>query len=498
MLWLRTVVLVPLALSILAASLTPASANWLTHILKEAGEAGGKAGTHIHPNLGAVGKAAKHLGDLADAPKGALAAHATPEGHWKFVNREGETFTAGTADELKRVGASLAPDAGDAKLTLYLSEDSVFANRQHLDKLPANADLHVVTDHGAYPLTRAGSGGQSLALRLKPNLSINLADRGLFEETLSYLSRPLNKSGIRTIAFEPGGSSLLSAAPRFDPATKAALVDKLDPVHLSRAFSGIRGQTAVMVGRIENGKLFFKPQSGAEMSRDVEELLSAARNSDVNLVLLHADTPLQPGGQNWLWQNIEVGGFDDAIGKQTFGDFLDALAARRAPMSLSATREGQGRLRISAVANEAGGVVSSIKPTLSEVIEHITGEVITKAAEIHVRDEASQTEIDAQLIPGIPTYIQIPYLVSIVVGILGWDVSRAWWSWIWTPRPRPEGRGRMAHWLRSAPNFLAYLLLFLPVAGMPAFAWYAMKQFWATVTAPFRWIWSKLRRRVEV
>ncbi len=473
----------------------PAAANWLTHILKEAGEAGGKAGTHAHPNLGAASKAAKHLGDLADAPKGALAAHATPEGHWTFVNREGQTFTAGTADELKRVGTALTPDAGDTKLTLYLSEDSVFANRQHLDKLPKDADLHVVTDHGAFPVVRTG-GGQSLALKLKPNLSIDLADRGLFEETLSYLSRPLNKSGIRTIALEPGGSNLLPAAPRFDAATKSALVDKLDPVHLNRAFSGIRGQTAVMVGRIDNGKLFFKPQSGAEMSRDVEELLSAARQNDVNLVLLHAETPLQPGGRNWLWQKIELGGFEDAISGKTFGDFLDGLAARRAPMSISATREGQGRVRISALADESG-VVSSVQPAMYDVIGHITGEVVTKAAEIHVRDDSSQREIDGQLIPGIPTYIQIPYLIGIVAGILGWATSRGWWSRIWAPRPRAEGQGRVAHWLRSVPNLLAYLLLFLPIAGMPAFAWHAMKQFWASVTAPFRWLWSKLRRRVE-
>lgn len=186
---------------LLAGTLAPpASANWLTHILKEAGEAGGKAGTHAHPNLGAAGKAARHLGDLTDAPKGALAAHATPEGHWTFVNRDGQAFTAGTADELKRVVPSLAPEAGDGKLTLYLSEDSVFANKQHLDKLPKDADLHLVTDQGAYPVTRAGNAGQSLRLKLRPNLSIDLTNRELFEETLSYLSRPLNKSGIRTIA----------------------------------------------------------------------------------------------------------------------------------------------------------------------------------------------------------------------------------------------------------------------------------------------------------
>jgi hypothetical protein len=111
-----------------------AQANWLTHIAREAGEAGGKAASHAHPNLGPIGKALSHLESLSGAPKGALAAHATPEGHWQFVNREGQTFTAGTPDEFKRILPTLAPEAGDGgKLSLYLSEDSVFSNRAHLD-----------------------------------------------------------------------------------------------------------------------------------------------------------------------------------------------------------------------------------------------------------------------------------------------------------------------------------------------------------------------------
>ncbi len=103
-------------------------------------------------------KAASYLDDLAAAPKGALAAHATPEGHWEFINRDGQKFTVGTTDEMSRVIPTLLPAAaasGDAKLTLYLSEDSVFASRAALDQIPLDADLFVVTDDGAFPLTRA-------------------------------------------------------------------------------------------------------------------------------------------------------------------------------------------------------------------------------------------------------------------------------------------------------------------------------------------------------
>ena len=150
-----------------------AEANWLSALTKGAG----KAARHADTELGAVGRAASHLHELPAGAKGALAAHATPEGHWQFVNKEGQVFTAGTADELKRAVPTLVPEGlpGEGKLSLYLSEDSVFANRAHLDKLPKDAELHLVTDHGAFPLAR-GNGG-ALKLVYRPNVALEIADQ---------------------------------------------------------------------------------------------------------------------------------------------------------------------------------------------------------------------------------------------------------------------------------------------------------------------------------
>ena len=169
-----------------------AGAHWLTTLTREAAEVGARGASHAHPNLGAVGRAAEHLYGLTSAPKGTLAAHATAEGHWQFVNREGQTFTTGTADEFKRVIPSLAPDlasGGNGKLSLYLSEDSVFENKVNLDKLPKDAGLHVVTNDGAFPITRSSG---TITAQLKPNVSVELIDRALFDETVAALGRQLN------------------------------------------------------------------------------------------------------------------------------------------------------------------------------------------------------------------------------------------------------------------------------------------------------------------
>jgi hypothetical protein len=479
------------ASALMIAASPPADAGWLSVLVREAGEAGGKAASHAHPNLGAAGRAAEHLSGLKAAPKGALAAHATPEGHWQFVNREGQTFTAGTAEELKRAGAALIPDgAGNNKLTLYLSEDSVFDSRIHLDKLPKDADLHVVTEDGAFALIRKGEAkSEKLFAKLKPNLTIELTEQALFDEAASALGRTLNKSNIRTIALEPAASNLLSSAPRIDPATKAAIVDQLDPVQLAKAFRSIKGQTALVTGRVENGKLFFKPSSGPELSRDIEELMSAAAHNDVNLVVLHAETPRQPGGRNWLWQKIEVGGLDEAISKATFGDFLEALAAKSGPLTLSAEREGGGRVAINAKPfEESMSITATASHTMDEWIGHITGEVVTKAAELHVRDTSSQSETDAQLIPGIPSYVQIPYIVGMVCGVFGFGTVRNWWQRLaGNPVPR-EGESGWRTKLRTLPGTFVFWFLFLPFLGLPALMWGMAVEVWSKITAPFRWL----------
>lgn len=484
----RGAVVIAVAALMMAAPL-PAAANWLTHILREAGEAGGKGALHAPSHLGPIGKAAVHLKGLQGAPKGALAAHATPEGHWQFINRDGHVFTAGTPDEMRRVLPTLAPDAaaaGETKLSLYLSEDSIFRNRAALDNLPRDAEMHAVTSYGTFPVARTGAGG--LSVRIKPNLVIDVAEQSLFDETMFALGRQLNKSNIRTLAFEPGAPKTLSAAPKLDPQTKAPLVDQIDPEGIATAFSAIRGQTALVTARVEDGKLSIRPASGPEISRDIGPLLDAAKAHDVNLIILQSDAGRQAGGRNWLWQRIEVGGLKDASGAANLGDFLDALASRRGGFRVEAALDGPGRVHISAVPDgNAGSLVGDATSTLGELVGHVTGEVITKSAEIYSRDQSQQREIDGRLIPGIPTSIQIPYLASVVFGILAWATSRSWWRRIWPSKPRAEGEGRVARMLRAIPRELVYLLIFLPVVGFPAFLWHVLVSTWNTILAPFRW-----------
>lgn len=489
---LCTAFVVAAALLAGAGSGGPASANWLTSLTKGAG----KAASHPHVNLGALERAAGHLAELPHGTRGALAAHATPEGHWQFVNREGQMFTAGTADEMTRVASALAPDAAHGgKLSLYLSEDSAFANREALQSLPKDAELHLVTKSGAYDLARDASGAASV--KIKPNVEIALNEQVDFDDAVNFLTKPFNKSNIRTLAIQPGEAKSLSSAPKLDPASKAPLVDTIDPDTLVSALGSIRGQTAVLVGRIDGNSIVFQPAKGPMVSKSLHDVREAARANDVNLVVLHSDTPRQPGGRNWLWQTFEIGGFSEAISKSTFADFVKALAAKRGPMQIAASGDGIGRVRLTAVA-EGGGPVESVQSSLAGIVGEVTGEIATQSISAFARDETRDRELDARIIPGIPTHIQFPYFGAIFFGLLSAGVARHWWTLLWAPRVRQADENILLHWLKSLPNLLVYLLVFLPVAGLPAFTWHALTSFWNMVTMPFRFIAKLFRRRVEV
>ncbi|MET0431125.1 MAG: hypothetical protein ABWZ86_01500, partial [Hyphomicrobium sp.] len=470
-----------------------ASAGWFSSIVRESSEVvrgtAGRAGRAVE--LAPLRSAAAYLDKLESAPKGTLAAHATAEGHWQFVNRDGQTFTVGTPDEMTRVLPALVPDMpanGERKMTLYLSEDSVFANRDALGELPKDADLNVVADGTAYRLARSGQGSDlTLKAFLSPNLAMELRDRAAFEETAYLLGRPLNTSNIRTIAFEPG-SAPLSSAPKFDPDTRSPLVDQLDPDKLATGLRPLRGQTALVTGQVSDGKLIVAPSSGAELSLPLDDLVAAARDNNVNLVILRSDSTRQAGGRNWLWQKIRIGGLDGAITNKTFGDFLDALAARRGGFLLNASHEATGRVRIAAVPDSAGaGISADASNVLGDLVSHVTGEVVTNAVSIDARDRDTQTEHDIRLIPWLPAAIQYLYLGAIVIGIAGWSMARNWWRKL-TQAEDPGTPVSSLRLPRRIISELVFLLVFLPIVGLPAFTVQTLHQLIQTILAPFRWI----------
>ena len=490
--FLRWTVLTVMLAGLTVGSVAPSGAHWLSRIVREAGDAGGSAGLKAgRHGLGALDEAAAHVAKLPRLARGtALAAHVTPEGHWRFVSREGEVFTAATPAEMARVRTTLAPNAApDEPLTLYLSAETVFARRELVRDLPS-ADLHLVVGKETYRLRRPEAGGELVA-EIRPNVTVDLADRALFQEAAFRLGRPLNKTSIRVLALEPGGPKGLTTAPRRDPKSGAALVDRIDPALLPQALSGLKGQTALVSGRIEGNRITVRPSRGPEQLLDIEALVRAAEASDVNLVLVHASAAHQPGGRNWLWQRIAVTGLDEALTRATFADFLSALGGG-GELAVQAAPGSVGRVVLSAV--PAPGVTAPITNTLGPWIGDITGHVAVRAATVYARDASQERELESRIIPGIPAWIQYLYLGALACGVIGLAAARSWWVRLWPPEDRAEYAGRVGYWAARVARGLAFVFVFLPLAGIPAVLWTGLRSIWSLITAPIRgWNWLRGR-----
>lgn len=474
-------------------------ANWLTKLARETAETGAGA---ARLGLGALEDAGKFVKGLPAAEKGAaLAVHATPEGHWRFVNGDGDVFTAGTPAELSRAVATLAPRAPGGKLGLYLSEGTVFEERALLDQLPPGADLHLVAGTESFRLSRrATAGGETLFAEMRPNVSVALADAWAFHEALWRLARPLDAARVRVLALEPGGPKSLASSPRFDARTQSAMVDIVDPDQLAVSLGAARGQTILLTGRIEGGRLHVRPSSGAERSLAIAELARASAAADVDLVILHSQVPRQPGGRNWFWQTVEVSGLNEALAKSTFADFLDALGGAHGRHEISVTRAGPDRVVLNAAPGGQSGtpITGMFGDWFDDLLSGVTGSVAATAVEAHLNSRARQQELDLRIVPFIPSSWQFVYLGAIFAGLMGLAVARDWWRRLWPPEARVEYESAAGFALARLFRLVAFGLLFLPVAGPPALIVASARQIWGWVTLPVRaWRWLAARRETR-
>jgi hypothetical protein len=483
---------------LIALLLTPdvARANWLSKVMGAAEHAGTRSG---RLGLGALDNAAAHVKALsAMAERPALAAQATQEGHWRFVNKAGETFTAGTPEEMKRVTSVLLPDArADAKLSLYVTEDTILLNRAALKDLPAGTELYVVVRRESYRVLRGEGAGERLYAQVRPNLVVEMSNRKAFDEAVWQLTRPLNKANVRVIALEPGGPPRLASAPRVDPVTRRALVDAIEPASLTAALGTVRGQTVLVTGRVDGRILYVQPSTGAERSLLLPDLFKAAEEADVNLVVLRAaSTPRQPGGRNWLWQKVEVKGLEQAMQHARVADFLNALGASNAPLAVSANASGRRTvLDIKPAADLSSGPLQNpVGDLFSGIVADITGRVVTAGLQANMRSAERQQELDQRLIPGIPSDFQVGYVVLVVLGLFGVPVSRAWWRRLWPPEAAAEYAGRGGYLAARTVRALAFLLLFLPVTAPVSAPYNLARQIYDVAMTPVRW-WRWLTGR---
>jgi hypothetical protein len=390
---------------------------------------------------------------------------------------------------------SLLPGTS-GKLALYLTPETVTTRRAFLHDLPPEADLFVATRSGAYRLVREGSGETEIVLaQIKPNLRTRIDSKELFSETLFQLNQQLKPSQLRVLALETGSADSLPVVPRFDPETRMALVDRLDPARLASSLEHVKGQTVILTGRVENNALSFIDANGGDGSLPLADIRAAARNADVNLVVVKSETRRQPGGKNWLWQTATIPGLDAAVKQPTFGDFLARIAPDAEPLTILARRDRYDRVVLEALPPSSSRPLSdSFTGWMDSLAGDAMGRIAMAGFEADLRDERRQAELDRRIVPGIPSSIQIGYLLLLASGLFGLGTGWSWWTAIWPTEDRAEYGSTIGYALARLIRGLAFVLFFLPLVGLPLFLRYVGLQLWALLTAPVRFMrWLRQR-----
>ena len=422
---------------------------------------------------------ARFMAGISEAGETPLAAAATEVGHWTLANTAGEVFTASGSVELAQAMRTLAAEAASRPemIRFYLTADSLFRHAAHLAALPAGANLSVVIDGRALPVRRIAAGDRSRYLiGAGTGVLIEAGRREVFEELVWQLRRPVRRSKVRTLALEPGGLTLPGVAPEVDPGTRRARPDAVDPGHAGGALRSLSGQFVLLSGSLDGDRLTFKPAKGAEGSIRLGDLWKAAAEADANVIALSASSSRQPGSRNWLWQRVGLATADKAVGAETLGQFLHVLAGEARELVLVATATSPDRIEIDgALWPRAGGTAGSpftesVRGTWSDIVSETAGSLTVLGLKASFTRAARQGELDQRIVPFVPSLAQFGYLAMLAAGLFAWRRLVRWWRWVWPDEDARDygsglgvGLARMARWG-------VFILLFLPLAALPAIA----------------------------
>lgn len=423
---------------------------------------------------------------LAQMPEGApatLVARVSAEGHWSFINASGEAFTAANTTEIKRAFEILLPNAGPLPPTLILTGDSIFASAALLAQLPKVAVLKLGWADDTFPLVTAGNGTTVHYLaELGPNLLLELTTAAAFTEATLQLQRPMLRRHFRLLSLEPGGPHMLAAQPGRDRSSGRAPVDAIDPEFLSSALGSLRGQTAALVGRFEGDALIVKPPDAPQRALSWAALTAAAIAADVDLLVLKSPSPQQPGGRNWLWQNVEIKGLEYALGHATLADFLAGLGSPSSRLVLTVSQASADRtiLQLSPVTGLPAPTFtpSAIGNVVSNAVSGMLGNIVHEGAVANFRSAARQAELERRLLPFLSSSLQWLIIGFFIAGCAGAPVSWRWWQRLWPAEQSSDYAQAQGLWAARAVRVLIFVLVFLPLVA-PASAPAMLARAWS-------------------
>ena len=409
-----------------------------------------------------------------DVRPGSVAATVSAEGHWTFANSRGELFTAANDREITSMTDVLFPDGvGATGLTVYLTPASVFQHRDQLKNLPAGARLRLVISGRNYPVqiskNRDGTG-HSLVARVRPDVVLAITKRAVFEELLWQLEQPLVAYKVRVLSIVSNGPAALPALRPKRSDTDKLVIEPISPQHVTASLATLSQQLAVLTGRISGKNLIIRVQNGKEITLDFAAMRKAAASNDVGLVLLNSKAPRQPGARNWLFLEVGVDGLAEALKRATLADFIGSLALSAGTVDVRGEILSASRVRLLIAPTPTGFTVSTdgLVGLIAELASEVAGTVLPGTLQLDMNSRARTQELAWRLLPGVPAAAQLGMIVLTFFSLFAIKTTRRWWQAVWPSEEREEYASWLGYQAARCVRLIAFAVLFLPIAGLPA------------------------------
>lgn len=493
-----------LAALLIVSAAGPSHAGWLTRLLNEAGDAANDAASGAKRRLG---------GDGVDAPgaafravpvrddRVALVASPGKSGHWTFTNRAGETFTAANPDEMARVLTVLTPGVDGRPIDIIIDEADAFAPGARFDALPAGTTLkmRIAGERAPVPMRRTSTAdGDRVSVRLRPAVTVTAARQDTLREAIAQLQRHLDPQRLSLVSLTHGAPPRPTDARRGLTDGEGLRAEPIRATGLAAAMASFERRTMIVVGRLNGNTLTYRGANGIEHSLDLAPVRAAAARHDVNLIVIDADTPRQPGIRNWLWQEAAIDGLAADLRQSSLADLLDQLGGRAGQLNVTIRETGGGRTRLRAARDSASltdQIGSAVGRVMQEIMSETLGTVVPSGIEADVTSVDRAKELDRRIIPGVPSAWQWGYLGLMIIGFFGLGPARAWWFAVWPPEQRSDYDSAVGYHLAATARILVFTFVYLPIVALPAAVAAMILWVWSFVSWPFRAVaWIAGRR----
>lgn len=492
-----------------------ASAGFLSKAIREAGEAGSKAGKHIDtdiPNLETGNWLTKRLVKSDDAASIALLPG--KDGTWRMVGEAGTEIPIKSLDRLEddigkamfRPAKKLAggPPTKTVKLkkaTIAVREKDFLKLREQLVDLPKNTNINIVRANGrVYPLQFVKTAtGRVLNVKLTDNIFLNPLSAKALEANLSFLSRGVKKADLKIGSFN-----------RVKDVKKTSnitdIVVDINPDILDSSLSKFKNKTLLLSGQIvrnvKTGKAHLVVKDGIGKTEiDLTVIEQAAARQRVNLMVVDAGLA-QPGKKLFSKTGIEKR-FAKSNVAVTQMDLMQAIAPKNKTIILNSSGVGDTRI---AIASNFEKTVGATKKTssFSDASDYSATSWIfesglrnsARAIQHQFEDPKHTDEVEGRWIPWFSNTIIIWTIISLILIVFSLKISWNWWKII---------MHKYFHqfFYYSKPTFsnktlkIVGFICFAIITIIPAFVALLIGEYIQFFTWPFRKLYSFIKRKLK-